>query len=145
MAIWQLGLILLALVWLLQAAGTWVQMRHYRAVMGGISRQWSDGHLGAGTSRSALGKGVVLILVVGPDDIVRKLMVMEGRSVFARFEPREGFEGLQLAALRDLKPAPSGPKLAAARGFSRALAQAVEQIERARERASARAPSLAAA
>jgi glucitol operon activator protein len=134
MAIWQLGLILLAIVWVLQAIGTWAQMRHYRTVMGNISRQWTDGHLGAGNSRSILGKGMILILIIGPDDVVRRLMLMEGRSVFARFKILEGFEGLRLAVLRDPVVAEDRPKLAARKGFRVALGQALEQIERARGR-----------
>ena len=142
MAVWQLGLVLLGVVWLLQAAGTWVQMRHYRDVMGAISRQWSDGYLGAGNSRSALGKGVIVVLVVGPDGIIRRLMLMEGRSVFARFAPLQRFEGLHLAALDDPTAAPGGPKIAVSKGFSQALAQAGEQIERARHRSAMPVPGL---
>ncbi len=145
MALWQFGLILLAVVWVLQAIGTWVQMRHYRTVMGGISRQWADGHLGAGNSRSVLGKGMILILIIGPDDIVRRLMLMEGRSVFARFKVMEGFEGLRLAALRDPAVAEGRPKLAARKGFRVALGQALEQIERARGRTAGALPGLGSA
>lgn len=134
MAVWQLGLVLLGVVWVLQALGTWIQMRHYRRVMGGISRQWSDGYLGAGNARSALGKGVILILVVGPDDVVRRLLLMEGRSVFARFEPRPEFEGMRLQALRDREPAAGDAKVFGSKGFKGALGQAVDQIDRARRR-----------
>ena len=134
MAVWQFGLVLLGVVWALQALGTWIQMRHYRRVMGGISRQWSDGYLGAGNARSALGKGVILILVVGPDEIVRRLVLMEGRSIFARFEPRPEFEGMRLQALRDRKPLTGDPKIFASKGFKGALKQAVDQIDRVRQR-----------
>ena len=145
MALWQLGLILLAIVWVLQAVGTWAQMRHYRNVMGGISRQWNDGHLGAGNSRSILGKGIILILIIGPDDIVRRLMLMEGRSVFARFKVMEGFEGLRLATLRDPALGGGSPKLATRKGFRVALGQALEQIERARGRTAEAMPGLGSA
>ena len=57
MAIWQIGLLLLGAVWLLQAAGTWLQMRHYREVMSSIGGKWTDGYLGVGNARASLGRG----------------------------------------------------------------------------------------
>jgi glucitol operon activator protein len=125
--LWQIALIVLVIAWGLQAFGTFVQMRHYREMMGAITRQWSDGYLGAGNARGALGKGVILLLVVGPDASVRRLLIMEGRSVLAKFQPLREFEGRPLDELR------SGTALGTnQKGRETALAQAIAQIDRAR-------------
>ena len=137
MALWQIGLILLGLVWALQAVGTWVQMRHYREVMGRISGQWSDGFLGAGTARAKLGRGVILLVVVGPDGTVRRVAAMQGRSVFARFTVLPEFEGLGLEALRRGEGAGAGRS----KGFDKALAQAIDQIDRTRARSAVETPA----
>jgi glucitol operon activator protein len=128
MALWQIGLILLVVVWLLQALGTWFQMRHYREIMGSIQGRWDDGYLGVGNARSSLGRGVILMLVVGPDDKVRELLVMEGRSVLAKFRPMIEFRGRSLESLRD------DGAFAAKRGRTQALEQAIQQIEKAKAR-----------
>jgi glucitol operon activator protein len=142
--LWQIALIALVVMWALQAVGTWSQMRHYREVLGGASKSWADGYLGAGNARATFGRGVILVLVVGPDALVRRLFVMEGRSVFARFQALEAFEGLNLAALhRDDLFSDVSPRLARAR--KTALDQALHQIERARARSLDTAPPLASA
>ncbi|WP_181703929.1 transcriptional regulator GutM [Chthonobacter albigriseus] len=128
---WQTALLLLALVWALQAFGTWFQMKHYRDVMRGIASQWADGFVGAGNARGALGKGVILLVVVTPDDIVRKLLVMEGRSVFAKFRVLPEYEGMTLERLS------SGAFGRKEKGRAEALAKAVEQIRKAQGRAEA--------
>lgn len=137
MEFWQVALIALAVAWALQAVGTWRQMRHYRLVLGDISRRFADGHMGAGNARAGLGRGVILILVVGPDDLVRQVSVMEGRSVFASFKALDEFAGLPLDALRK-----SG--MFKEPGRNEALAKAIEQIDRARERSTAAAAPPAA-
>ncbi len=137
---WQSALLLLALVWGLQAFGTWRQMRHYQEVMRGITGRWSDGFVAAGNARGAIGKGVILLLVVTPDEIVRRLLIMEGRSVFAKFRDFPEFEGRALASLEaDAFPA-------AERGRQQALAQAIAQVRRMKQERSAPAePALAGA
>jgi glucitol operon activator protein len=126
MPIWQIGLILLVVVWLLQALGTWLQMRHYRQVMAAIRDRWSDGYLGVGNARASLGRGVILMLVVGPDDRVRDLLVMEGRSVLAKFKRLGAFDGRSLQSLRE------DESFNALRGRAHALEQAIQQIEKAK-------------
>jgi len=142
-ALWQIALIVLVIVWALQALGTFMQMRHYHDVMGAISRRWSDGYLGAGNARSTFGKGVILVLVVAPDGCVRRLLVMEGRSVMAKFKSLDAFEGSPLDELRS--GAALGEKAA---GREKALAAAIAQIDRARaarQKANAEAPQAAPA
>ncbi len=99
MPLWQIALIVLVAAWSMQALGTFVQMRHYSTVMGEVSASFTDGYLGAGNARSKLGAGVILLLVVGPDRIVRRLLVMRGRSVFARFRRIATLEGESLDSL----------------------------------------------
>lgn len=128
MPIWQICLILLVVMWILQAVGTWRQMRHYRSVMSSIEGRWNDGYLGIGNARSSVGRGVILMVVVGPDDTVRDLLTMEGRSVLAKFKPLEEFRGRSLASLREDKA------FNKVRGRAKALDQAIQQIEKAKSK-----------
>jgi glucitol operon activator protein len=123
-AFWQKGLIALAVLWALQAVGTWVQMRHYRAVMREIANSWPDGLMGASAVRGYLGKGVIAIVVATSDDIVRKVFIMEGRSVFAKFKECREDEGLTLTALAATETA--GKR----RSRHKAIAGAIAQIRR---------------
>jgi glucitol operon activator protein len=128
MPLWQIGLLLLGVVWLLQAVGTWLQMRHYREVMGAIHERWADGYMGVGNARSSLGRGVILMLVTAPDDTIRDLYIMEGRSVLAKFKRLDQFDGRSMASLLD------DESFTALRGRTQALEQAVQQIEKAKAR-----------
>lgn len=128
MPIWQICLILLVIMWILQAVGTWLQMRHYRSVMRSIEGRWNDGYLGIGNARSSFGRGVILMVVVGPDETVRELLTMEGRSVLAKFRPLEEFRGRSLASLRE------DEAFNKVRGRAKALDQAIQQIEKARSK-----------
>ncbi len=124
MPLWQIALIALVAAWALQAVGTYFQMRHYRAMMGDVASRWSDGFVGAGNAKSTLGRGVILLLVVGPDRIVRRLAVMQGRSVFAKFRAKPELEGCPLDSLRARSPFGDT-------GASKALAMAIAQIDKA--------------
>ena len=124
MAFWEKGLIALAVLWALQCVGTWAQMRHYRDVMADIARTWPDGLLGASAVRGYLGKGVIAIVVATSDEIVRKVFVMEGRSVFAKFKEYTEGEGLTLAALSASGAGEGG------RSRQKAIAGAIEQVRR---------------
>jgi glucitol operon activator protein len=128
MPLWQIGLLLLGAVWLLQAIGTWLQMRHYREVMGAIHGRWTDGYMGVGNARSSLGRGVILMLVAAPDETIRDLYIMEGRSVLAKFKRLDQFDGRSIASLLD------DESFTALRGRKQALEQAVQQIEKAKAR-----------
>ncbi len=116
----------LALAWALQGFGTYRQIRHYSAAMGDAARSWSDGFVGTGRARSRFGAGTVLLLVVDADRVVRRLLVMRGVTVFARFAPLPEVEGLPLDSLRD--SAALRPPVRAA------LRMAADQIERAAAR-----------
>src|SRR5688500_7243743 len=108
MAIWQWGLLLLVFVWALQSLGVWLQMRHYSGVFKGITEKYQDGFVGAGNFRGRwLAKGTIALIVVTPNLVVRRLMTMSGRSVFAKFQRHEEFEGVALDKLRS-NPAIAG-------------------------------------
>lgn len=130
MPLWQIGLLLLGVVWLLQAVGTWLQMRHYREVMSSIGGKWTDGYLGVGNARASLGRGVILMLVLGPDDTIRDLLVMEGRSVFAKFERLSQYQGRNVGSLLE------DESFTGRRGRRQALEQAMQQIATAKARKS---------
>ncbi|MGB3502642.1 MAG: transcriptional regulator GutM [Mesorhizobium sp.] len=129
MAIWQWGLLALAGVWALQSLGVWLQMRHYSDVFKGITNQFKDGYVGAGNTRGRLGKGTIALVVVTPDLVVRRVMTMTGRSVFAKFQRHQEFEGQSLSELRS-NPAILGEGEA---GVTNAVTKAVEQVDKARQ------------
>ena len=124
MGFWSLLLLTLAVLWLLQILGTWYQMRHYREVLGGITREESKGYVGVGNARARFGKGVILILVVDEGGKVTKALRMRGRSVFARFNEAPELVGLNVDDLRKEKR--EGPYEAATMLAAR---RAVEQID----------------
>ncbi len=128
MAIWQWALLLLAAVWALQALGVWLQMRHYGDVFKGITEKYKDGFVGAGNCRGRLRKGTIALVVVTPDLIVRRLLVMSGRSVFTKFRRHEEFEGRTLDSIRS-NPAILGE---GEPGVAEAVKRAIEQIDRTR-------------
>ena len=124
MQVWQEGLIALAVLWACQGAGTWAQMRHYRRMMSGVSERWPDGYVGAGAARATFGRGVVALVVASPDQRVREVFLMEGRSVFAKFRSFPDAVGYSLDAL------PSSGFATAYKGRQKALTGAVSQIGR---------------
>lgn len=128
MAIWQWGLLLLAAVWALQALGVWLQMQHYGRVFKGITEKYKDGFVGAGNHRGRFSKGTIALVVVTPDLIVRRLLLMSGRTVFTKFKRHEAFEGMALEKLRS-DPAIMGE---GEPGVTEAVRRAIEQIDRAR-------------
>jgi glucitol operon activator protein len=128
MAIWQWGLLALFFVWALQSLGVWLQMRHYTDVFKGLTNQFNDGYVGAGNFRGRFSKGTIVVIVVTPDMIVRRLLVMSGRTVFTKFCRHEEFEGMPLDRIRS-NPAVLGEGEA---GVAEAVKRAIEQIDRAR-------------
>lgn len=111
-------------LWLAQIVGTYFQMEHYRKVLGGIRDGGGDGFVGVGNAKARFGKGVILILVVGPDGVVGRALRMRGMTVFARFGEVPDLVGMSLDELREEgleEPYEKGTMLAARR--------AVEQID----------------
>ena len=128
MALWQWGLLALFGVWALQSLGVWLQMRHYTDVFKGVTNQFNDGFVGAGNFRGRFSKGTIVVVVVTPDLIVQRLLVMSGRTVFTKFRRLEQFEGTTLDRLRS-NPAILGE---GETGVAEAVKRAIEQIDRAR-------------
>ncbi len=121
---WKTGLLLFAVCWALQIAGTMLQMRHYRRVLGALETRWTDGYVGSGSARARFGRGAIMILVVSPAGIVRDALVMQGRTVWAKFKPMPALVGLDIARCQE-----GGifPKRDARLG--QAFAQCLKQIE----------------
>ena len=130
MAWWQYGLIAFVIAWVIQAFGVWRQTRHYQSVFAELRKNWSDGALGAGAAPAKLGKGAIVLVVVDPQKTVRAVRVMQGRSVFAKFEPRPQLENISVA---DLAAAVQRPGFD--RPLSSAIAQALAQIDKIAHRA----------
>ncbi len=121
---WQYGLLILGLLWGLQVVGTMLQMRHYRTVLNGVTARWRDGYVGTGAAYASLGRGVIAILVTDCDQRVREALVMQGRTVFAKFRRLPELDGCSLEQVRDGMPFKGGnAKLA------KAFAGCVGQIE----------------
>ena len=118
-------ILILALGWALQIVGTYFQMRHYREVLGGITREGGEGYVGVGNAKARFGKGVILILVADEDDVVRRALRMRGMTIFARFQEAPELVGMGLDELRYEER--EGPY---ERGTMLAARRAVEQIDR---------------
>jgi glucitol operon activator protein len=122
------AILLLAVAWILQIVGTYFQMRHYREVLGRITREGGEGYVGVGNAKATFGKGVVLILVADENDVVRRALRMRGMTVFARFNDVPDLVGMSLEELRAEgreDPYDKSTMLAATR--------AVEQIDRIKQ------------
>ena len=123
MQLWQEGLLLLIVLWGCQAVGTWMQMRHYRVVMRQIAERWPRGCVGASAARGTFGRGVIAIVVAGPDTTVSQVFLMEGRSVFAKFREWPVEAGRTLATLA------ADGFATAHKGRQKALTGAIQQIQ----------------
>lgn len=119
------AILVLAVVWILQIFGTWYQMRHYQAVLRGITERSTEGYVGVGNAKASFGKGVILILVVGESGKVTEALRMRGRTILARFEQAPDLVGMDLDDLR--LPEREGPYDA---GTMLAARRAVEQVDR---------------
>ena len=122
------AILILAVAWVLQIVGTYFQMRHYRDVLGGITREGGEGFVGVGNAKAAFGKGVILILVADENDVVKRALRMRGMTIFARFKEAPELAGMRLDELRvgdREEPYDKNTMLAARRG--------VEQIDRIKQ------------
>ena len=123
--LWSWILLILAVLWLLQIAGTYYQVSHYRKILGRVASEGGEGYVGVGNAKGRFGKGVILILVSDAEGTITKALKMRGRTVFARFEEARNFVGLHIEDLRDEKreePYDAGTMLAARR--------AIQQIDK---------------
>ncbi len=125
MYFWQVGLLAFAVLWGLQIVGTALQMQHYRKTLDAISERWQDGFVGSGSARAQFGAGAIAIVVASPDMTARQVLVMRGRTVFAKFQPRPDLVGMAVANLRD----GDGASSKAARADA-AIKLAVAQVDR---------------
>ncbi|MEH0296125.1 transcriptional regulator GutM [Agrobacterium sp. CCNWLW71] len=137
MAIWQWALLGLGVVWAVQALGVWRQMQHYTDVFKGITHQFNDGFVGAGHARGRFRKGAIAMVVIGPDLVVKRLLTMTGRSVFAKFQRNQQFEGMTLEALKNARTKSDQSCV------DTAIALAIAQVEAVKERNIARETQIA--
>jgi len=122
------AILILAVAWALQIVGTYFQMRHYREVLGAITREGGEGFVGVGNAKATFGKGVILILVADGNDVVNRALRMRGMTIFARFKEAQDLVGMRLKELRvgDREEPYDKSTLLAAR-------RAVEQIDRIKQ------------
>jgi len=95
----QSALSLLFVFWVLQTVGAWMQWRHYQQSVAGNRENWKQGYLGVGKSRRKFGFGAVAMVVVSQELRVKKVQVMTGMSIFARFKDVAEYEGMSLEGL----------------------------------------------
>jgi len=122
------AILILAVAWALQIVGTYFQMRHYREVLGAITREGGEGFVGVGNAKATFGKGVILMLVADENDVVKRALRMRGMTIFARFKEAPDLVGMRLDELRvgvREEPYDKSTMLAARR--------AVEQIDRIKQ------------
>src|SRR6218665_2861686 len=125
----QSALLSLLLFWTLQTTGAWIQWRQYRHTLGQAPRRWGDGYLGMGRAQPRFGFGVIALLEGSPDLQVRRLQIMSGITVFARFKTLDAVQNWPLSKLgTHYAPGPKDTRLA------RAVRQAIAQIEAVRAR-----------
>ena len=122
------AILILAVAWVLQIVGTYFQMRHYREVLGAITREGGEGFVGVGNAKAAFGKGVILILVADENDVVKRALRMRGMTIFARFKEAPDLVGMRLDELRvgDREESYNRSTMLAAR-------RAVDQIDRIKQ------------
>lgn len=122
------AILILAVAWALQIVGTYFQMRHYREVLGAITREGGEGFVGVGNAKATFGKGVILMLVADENDVVKRALRMRGMTIFARFKEAPDLVGMRLDELRGgdrEEPYDKSTMLAVRR--------AVEQIDRIKQ------------
>lgn len=120
----QSALGLLVFFWVLQIAGSWTQWRHYRGALSAATSRESDGFLGMGQHKPRFRAGAIAILEVDPGLRVRRLQMMSGISIFARFKPQSFASGWTLGELGAYcAPGPND------NSQKRAIRQALKQVE----------------
>jgi glucitol operon activator protein len=128
-------ILLLAIAWILQIVGTYFQMRHYREVLGSITREGGEGFVGVGNAKATFGKGVILILVADESGVVRRALRMRGMTVFARFKEAPDFAGISLDELRAEQR--EGPYDKSTMLAARRAVEQIDRIKQEKERATA--------
>ena len=119
---WQGVLALLVVAWLLQCIGTVIQIKRYRAAFRELSTGWSDGWMGVGKAGKVFQPGVIAMIVVAPDDTVRRVVTIKGRTVFAKAQRNMRFEDRSVAQVRaEMEGSGPGPE-------SQALLAALDQV-----------------
>lgn len=108
-------------MWMVQIIFALRQQKHIRETLASIKRTYNSGYAGTGLTRSKfnIGPGVLVIVVVDDNDVVKDYRVLTGLTVFARFKQKTTFIGQKLQELEFKK---SEYKI------SKANLQAVEQI-----------------
>ncbi len=128
-------ILLLAVAWILQIVGTYFQMRHYREVLGRITREGGEGYVGVGNAKATFGKGVILILVADENDVVTRALRMRGMTIFARFEEVPDLARMSLDELR--LEGREGPYDKSTMLAARRAVEQIDRIKQERERTTA--------
>jgi glucitol operon activator protein len=111
-------------MWLVQFSLTKLQMKNYQATIRRMSKRPS-GYLGVGIQKQKIGIGVIAIVVTNENGTIEECEVMQGVTVFTRFKPFKGYEGMHINKLNlQLKDEP----------IDQAFKMAVDKIQSQRKK-----------
>ncbi len=115
-------ILVFAVLWIVQVILTLRQRKHMQQVLSEVKNSHKEGFLGVGIARSRFnfGPGLVLILVVDNQEIIKSAHVLRGISIFAKFKQETDYDGLNVGAIEFDKRN---------RAMKKAFETAIDQIE----------------
>lgn len=96
---WGWFIAVFAALWLIQLLLTKAQLKNYQNTLKNLSNKPS-GFLGVGIQKRKLGVGAIVIVVTDKEGKVVESQVMEGVTVFSRFQECNKFNGMTLEEMR---------------------------------------------
>lgn len=96
---WAILILLVIGVWIVQAGLTIMQVRNYRQCVRKLIERKEGEYIGVGSGRGWFRPGTVVIMVADREGRVVNAERMHGISVFARFKPWSGMNGLNVEDL----------------------------------------------
>ncbi|WP_341728497.1 transcriptional regulator GutM [Brooklawnia sp.] len=108
-------LIVLGIAYLAQLGLSIFQLKDFSSTYGRLRRR---GKVAIGKRKNAVSAGAIAMFLIDNEGIVREAEGMTGLTVFARFKPIKGFEGLPVSEIGD------GPTKRLAKGLRLAVLNA---------------------
>lgn len=138
---WYWLLLAWALLWALQSIGVWYQTNRYGDQLKALQSEFTTGYMGTGHEPRRFGKGSIVMLVLSPEMIVKRFLVMRGTTIFASFQPINQYEGLTLAALNNMLA--DMPKKSSLKGAAQKSIDQIVKVQRDRLKTQAVGNTLA--
>lgn len=73
---------------------SYIQIREIKNTIASIKKRNLDRYVSVGKDRKILKKGSIAIVVADKTGIIREVYLMKGRSILAKFNRVDGFDGL---------------------------------------------------